>query len=103
MEVIHIRQTERLYFIDVKTLNYHYCSYVCQNTIECNNQGYQNLQYCDECRCVEEFYGTHCEEIAKQRRGCRNSVIWVADKVTIINFKGKKIVLLFFKQYKEEK
>uniref|UniRef100_A0A0K0F147 Metalloendopeptidase n=1 Tax=Strongyloides venezuelensis TaxID=75913 RepID=A0A0K0F147_STRVS len=92
-----IGQTQRLSFIDIKTLNYHYCSDVCQNSIHCANQGYQNPKSCDKCRCVEGFSGTHCEEIAKQRRGCRKPLIMLADKTMRINFKSKKKCILHLK------
>uniref|UniRef100_A0A0N5C6X7 EGF-like domain-containing protein n=1 Tax=Strongyloides papillosus TaxID=174720 RepID=A0A0N5C6X7_STREA len=92
-----IGQSEKLSFIDIKTLNYHYCSDVCQNSIECSNQGYQNPQACEQCICPEGFAGSFCQEIAKQRRGCRKPLITVANKTTRINFKGKKKCFIHLK------
>uniref|UniRef100_A0A0N5BIQ7 Metalloendopeptidase n=2 Tax=Strongyloides papillosus TaxID=174720 RepID=A0A0N5BIQ7_STREA len=94
-----IGQTERLSFIDIKALNFHYCSDVCEHKIFCYHEGFQNSKICTKCRCPEGFAGPYCEDIAKPRRGCGNSILFVAHRTKRIDFRGRKNCFLHIRTF----
>uniref|UniRef100_A0AAF5D8D8 Metalloendopeptidase n=1 Tax=Strongyloides stercoralis TaxID=6248 RepID=A0AAF5D8D8_STRER len=77
-------------FIDFKIINIHYCTKICSKKILCFNEGYQDPNNCNTCKCVEGYSGKNCFEFAKPKRGCRKTEIIVGGKTPFLKIKGKK-------------
>uniref|UniRef100_A0A0K0EJL3 Metalloendopeptidase n=1 Tax=Strongyloides stercoralis TaxID=6248 RepID=A0A0K0EJL3_STRER len=77
-------------FIDTKIINLHYCTKICRKKILCFNNGYQNPNNCNICKCVEGYGGKDCYEFAKPKRGCGKTKILVEDKTSFLKIKGKQ-------------
>uniref|UniRef100_A0A0K0EJK5 Metalloendopeptidase n=1 Tax=Strongyloides stercoralis TaxID=6248 RepID=A0A0K0EJK5_STRER len=81
---------EKPSYIDSKVLNLHYCSKICRKKIYCFNDGYQDPNNCNTCKCVEGYGGKDCFEFAKPKRECGKTEIIVGGKSPFLNIKGKK-------------
>uniref|UniRef100_A0A0K0EJL1 Metalloendopeptidase n=1 Tax=Strongyloides stercoralis TaxID=6248 RepID=A0A0K0EJL1_STRER len=77
-------------FLDFKVINMHYCTKVCKKKILCFNNGYQDPNKCNTCKCVEGYGGRDCYEFARPKRGCRRTKIIVGGKKPFLIIKGRK-------------
>uniref|UniRef100_A0A0K0EJK8 Metalloendopeptidase n=1 Tax=Strongyloides stercoralis TaxID=6248 RepID=A0A0K0EJK8_STRER len=77
-------------FIDSKIINMHYCGKICRKKILCFNDGYQNPNNCNTCKCVEGYGGKDCFEFAKPKRECGSTKIIVQENTSFLRIKGKK-------------
>ncbi|XP_014672235.1 PREDICTED: zinc metalloproteinase dpy-31-like [Priapulus caudatus] len=57
---------DKLSFYDTKLANLEYCSETCQDPLpsRCYNDGYQDPNNCDRCKCPDGFAGTYCDRAA---------------------------------------
>ncbi|CEF61324.1 Astacin-like metalloendopeptidase [Strongyloides ratti] len=92
-----IGHLERLSFNDIKVLNLHYCSDKCMNYIYCKNDGYQNPNNCNVCKCIEGFSGVHCEKYARPLRNCQQTEIAVTKNSKYLRIYGKKYCIYHLK------
>ncbi|CEF69946.2 Astacin-like metalloendopeptidase [Strongyloides ratti] len=60
-----IGHEQKLSFLDIQTLNIHYCSNTCLVKIQCYNGGYQDPNRCYACKCVEGYIGQLCKILSK--------------------------------------
>uniref|UniRef100_A0AAF5D795 Metalloendopeptidase n=1 Tax=Strongyloides stercoralis TaxID=6248 RepID=A0AAF5D795_STRER len=81
---------EKPSFIDFKVINFHYCNKICRNKILCFNDGYQDPNNCNICKCVEGYGGKDCYEFAKPKRGCGKTEIILGGKISFLKINGKK-------------
>uniref|UniRef100_A0A0K0EJK7 Metalloendopeptidase n=1 Tax=Strongyloides stercoralis TaxID=6248 RepID=A0A0K0EJK7_STRER len=77
-------------FIDSKIINLHYCTKICRKKILCFNDGYQDPNNCNTCKCVEGYGGKDCYEFSKPKRVCGKTKIIVGGKTSFLKIKGKK-------------
>uniref|UniRef100_A0A0K0EJL0 Metalloendopeptidase n=1 Tax=Strongyloides stercoralis TaxID=6248 RepID=A0A0K0EJL0_STRER len=77
-------------FLDFKVINMHYCTKVCKKKILCFNDGYQDPNNCNICKCVEGYGGKNCYAFAKPKRGCGRTKIIVEGKSSFLKIKGRK-------------
>uniref|UniRef100_A0A0K0EJL9 Metalloendopeptidase n=1 Tax=Strongyloides stercoralis TaxID=6248 RepID=A0A0K0EJL9_STRER len=77
-------------FIDVKILNMHYCRDICRIKIYCFNDGYQDPNNCNTCKCIEGYSGQDCHKLAKPKRACGKTEIIVGSKTPFLKVRGKK-------------
>ncbi|CEF61594.2 Astacin-like metalloendopeptidase, partial [Strongyloides ratti] len=87
-------QQESLTFNGVKTLNMHYCSEECHNSISCYNYGYQDPNHCYECICIYGFEGMHCEKYTKLTPWCGAKELFAKEKSLYFRMYGKKNVFI---------
>ena len=60
-------------FADVQLVNKYYtCSSACNNTLTCQNNGYQNPANCSTCLCPGGFGGDDCSKVADPEYGASN-------------------------------
>uniref|UniRef100_A0AAF5D6U5 Metalloendopeptidase n=1 Tax=Strongyloides stercoralis TaxID=6248 RepID=A0AAF5D6U5_STRER len=85
-----IGSSEKPSFIDSKVINLHYCTKICRKKILCFNDGYQDPNNCNICKCVEGYGGKDCYEFAKPKRGCGRTEIILGGRTSFLNLKGKK-------------
>uniref|UniRef100_A0A0K0EJL8 Metalloendopeptidase n=1 Tax=Strongyloides stercoralis TaxID=6248 RepID=A0A0K0EJL8_STRER len=77
-------------FTDFKIINLHYCGKICSSKIYCFNDGYQDPNKCDTCKCVEGYGGHNCFSFAKPKRGCRKTKVVVDGKTINFRISGRK-------------
>uniref|UniRef100_A0A0K0EGV7 Zinc metalloproteinase n=1 Tax=Strongyloides stercoralis TaxID=6248 RepID=A0A0K0EGV7_STRER len=65
-----IGQVHAASFKDIKLVNLHYCSNVCQRKLRCFNNGYTNPNNCSLCKCPTFFAGKLCNKLKRSQRGC---------------------------------
>uniref|UniRef100_A0A0K0F3S2 Zinc metalloproteinase n=1 Tax=Strongyloides venezuelensis TaxID=75913 RepID=A0A0K0F3S2_STRVS len=85
-----IGQEQTLSFLDIQTLNAHYCSRSCKFKISCSNFGYQNPNDCRRCICVEGFTGYNCAEYAKSNLFCGANRLLAENSIKTLKQYGKK-------------
>uniref|UniRef100_A0A0N4ZEC6 Metalloendopeptidase n=1 Tax=Parastrongyloides trichosuri TaxID=131310 RepID=A0A0N4ZEC6_PARTI len=58
-------------FNDYKLLNYYYCNNTCTSRkTNCQNDGYQDPNNCDKCKCPSGYVGNECQNIAPSENEC---------------------------------
>uniref|UniRef100_A0AAF5I0M6 Metalloendopeptidase n=1 Tax=Strongyloides stercoralis TaxID=6248 RepID=A0AAF5I0M6_STRER len=77
-------------FLDYKTINVHYCTKICIKKILCFNDGYQDPNNCNTCKCVEGYGGNNCNVFAKTTRACGKTEIILGGRKSFLNLKGRK-------------
>ncbi|XP_013387072.1 zinc metalloproteinase dpy-31 [Lingula anatina] len=62
-----IGQRFYLSFLDVKAVNYRYCSDTCSTPSliwdKCEHEGYRDPKNCDQCRCPQGWTGKYCQDV----------------------------------------
>uniref|UniRef100_A0A0N5C500 Zinc metalloproteinase n=1 Tax=Strongyloides papillosus TaxID=174720 RepID=A0A0N5C500_STREA len=85
-----IGHEQKLSFLDIQTLNAHYCSRECNFRISCRNFGYQNPNDCRRCICVEGFTGDTCERLTNSTCSCGESKLLAENSIKSIKQRGMK-------------
>uniref|UniRef100_A0A0N5C2U0 Zinc metalloproteinase n=1 Tax=Strongyloides papillosus TaxID=174720 RepID=A0A0N5C2U0_STREA len=89
-------------FLDIKLLNKHYCSNKCSSRITCTNNGYQDPNSCERCKCLKGFTGRDCSEIEKDI-SCGDQELFADDNNKTLNIKGKKDCVYHIRSKDENK
>uniref|UniRef100_A0A0N4ZSH5 Metalloendopeptidase n=1 Tax=Parastrongyloides trichosuri TaxID=131310 RepID=A0A0N4ZSH5_PARTI len=77
-------------FNDYKILNAFYCSNRCTNTINCQNNGYQDPNNCNQCKCPSFHTGNQCQNIKPSQNGCGTQNFNVNQTVGRLRVSGAK-------------
>uniref|UniRef100_A0AAF5D8N8 Metalloendopeptidase n=1 Tax=Strongyloides stercoralis TaxID=6248 RepID=A0AAF5D8N8_STRER len=85
-----IGQRNKLSFLDIKTLNYFYCSKRCWTRIKCFNGGYQDPKNCKRCKCVEGYTGVYCDKIINSSKMCGKSLLIARSTLKTLSLSGLK-------------
>lgn len=89
-------------FLDIKKLNFLYCSDICKKKrikIICLNGGYQDPKICRKCKCVYGFSGRHCEKMQRQRSICGKTTFLAEWYTSTIELKGKMSCIFYLATY----
>uniref|UniRef100_A0A0K0EAG8 Metalloendopeptidase n=1 Tax=Strongyloides stercoralis TaxID=6248 RepID=A0A0K0EAG8_STRER len=98
-----IGQKSKLSFLDIKTLNYYYCSKKCWFKLKCLNGGYQDPNNCERCKCVEGFTGIFCQKIINSSQMCGKSLLIAKSTSKTLSLSGLKNCIYHIKAIKNRK
>uniref|UniRef100_A0A0N5C106 EGF-like domain-containing protein n=1 Tax=Strongyloides papillosus TaxID=174720 RepID=A0A0N5C106_STREA len=76
-------------FLDIMVLNLYYCEDVCLNRITCTNNGYQDPNSCERCKCLKGFTGRDCSEIERNSL-CENQELFADGTRKLLYVDGEK-------------
>uniref|UniRef100_A0A0K0F1L2 Zinc metalloproteinase n=1 Tax=Strongyloides venezuelensis TaxID=75913 RepID=A0A0K0F1L2_STRVS len=79
-----------LSFVDVKLLNHYYCMKKCSRPIACANDGYQDPNNCNKCKCVNGYVGDRCDKITPDSEQCGNTNYLVLNEKKLLFVVGEK-------------
>uniref|UniRef100_A0A0K0FB26 Zinc metalloproteinase n=1 Tax=Strongyloides venezuelensis TaxID=75913 RepID=A0A0K0FB26_STRVS len=86
-----------LTFLDVKLLNFYYCSNNSTEKIKCYNGGYEDPNNKGKCKCVEGYGGDKCIELPKPKEGCNTTLYHVTENAKNISIDGEQNCLYHLK------
>uniref|UniRef100_A0A0N5C2U1 Metalloendopeptidase n=1 Tax=Strongyloides papillosus TaxID=174720 RepID=A0A0N5C2U1_STREA len=76
-------------FLDIMVLNLYYCEDICLNRITCKNNGYQDPNSCERCKCLKGFTGRDCSEIERNSL-CENQELFADGTQKLLYVDGEK-------------
>uniref|UniRef100_A0A0N5B422 Metalloendopeptidase n=1 Tax=Strongyloides papillosus TaxID=174720 RepID=A0A0N5B422_STREA len=76
-------------FLDIMVLNLYYCEDICLNKITCKNNGYQDPNSCERCKCLKGFTGRDCSEIERNSL-CENQELFADGTRKLLYVDGEK-------------
>uniref|UniRef100_A0A0K0ENW7 Metalloendopeptidase n=1 Tax=Strongyloides stercoralis TaxID=6248 RepID=A0A0K0ENW7_STRER len=77
-------------FLDIKRLNFYYCSTKCSKKLRCFNDGYLDPTNCITCRCIPGFEGSFCEKFQRPTFLCKRTVFEAKYKSEVLADAGDK-------------
>uniref|UniRef100_A0A0K0FTJ4 Zinc metalloproteinase n=1 Tax=Strongyloides venezuelensis TaxID=75913 RepID=A0A0K0FTJ4_STRVS len=86
-----------LSFLDVKLVNFHYCSKNFTKKIKCYNGGYEDPNNNTRCKCVEGYDGDKCIQLPKPKQGCNTTLYHVTETLQTLALDGAKNCLYHLK------
>uniref|UniRef100_A0A0N5C3C7 Metalloendopeptidase n=1 Tax=Strongyloides papillosus TaxID=174720 RepID=A0A0N5C3C7_STREA len=84
-----IGSLERLSFLDIKTINLHYCRSTCFNRLVCDNWSYQDPNNC-RCKCVYGYTGPLCNKFQYATNLCGQTLFVATKMARALRKTGKK-------------